>query len=204
MVSRRTFVSWLSAVGALLGIVGRVRSAQGAVAARNAGAQTSSLDPAVVAGLAAAILPTELGESNFSRVGREFSQWIDGYRAGVELVHPYGSADLRNTGESPLNRWRDQLSALDQQSRQQHQRAFTALTVAQRRDLVTAAVASDRTNRWPEPLGANHVALALLSWYFASPDAVNRCYSARIDRNQCRPLVNAPRQPLPLANGGSR
>jgi hypothetical protein len=195
------FVSWLSAIAATLGVGARARTGS-AASTSHFGQQSGSLDPVVVASLAAAVLPSELGDDGFGRVGREFSQWISGYRAGVEVVHPYGSAELRNTGESPLNRWRGQLSALDQQARQQHQRAFAALTLAQRRDLVTAAIAADRATRMPDPLGANHVALALLSWYFASPDATDRCYHAQISRNQCRPLVNASRQPLPLANGG--
>jgi hypothetical protein len=198
MASRRTFLKWLSAIAGMFGLGVRPRTGS---AAPPVSPQSNSLDAAVVAGLASAVLPSELGDAGFARVGREFSQWIGGYRAGVEVVHPYGSTELRTTGESPLNRWRDQLAALDQQARQQHQRGFTALTAEQRRDLVNAALAGDRTNRLPEPLDANHVALALVAWYFASPDAINRCYNAQIDRNQCRPLVNAPRQPLPLRDG---
>jgi hypothetical protein len=56
----------------------------------------------------------------------------------------------------------------------------------------------------PEPLDANHVALALVAWYFSTPDANDLCYQARIERNQCRPLINAPREPLPLARDGGR
>ena len=199
MLSRRSFLGWMSALGASLGIGIRPRSASN-VGVR---AQSTSLDPAVVASLAAAVLPSELGEAGFTRVGREFSGWIGGYRVGAEVVHPYGSAELRKTGESPMNRWRGQLTTLDQQARQRHQRAFVDLNVAQRRDLVTAALAADRINRMPDPIGANHIALAVLSWYFSSPDATDRCYNARIGRNQCRPLVNAPRQPLPLAGNGN-
>ena len=33
-------------------------------------------------------------------------------------------------------------------------------------------------------------------------EATNLCYNAKIDRNQCRPLVNAPRQPLPIRGQG--
>jgi hypothetical protein len=203
MLSRRTFISWLSGVGAALGLGVLAKDGSATPATPVLPGQSSSLDPAVVASLAAAVLPSELGESGFTRVGREFSEWIGAYRAGVELVHPYGSTQLRNTGESPLNLWRAHLAALDQQARQQHQRSFNALTVAQRRELVTAAISADRPNRLPDPLDGSHVALALMAWYFASPDAINRCYSARIDRNQCRPLVNAPRQPLPLSNRGA-
>lgn len=197
MVSRRTFLGWLSGLGAALGLAKRGRFAY---AAAETTQQTGALDPVSLTAVAAAVLPGELGNGGFARVAREFTQWIEGYRPGAEIVHPYGSADIRTTGPSPVGRWRSQLGALDQQARQQHRAAFSALTVAQRRALVTAAIDADRPTRLPDPIAANHVGLALVAWYFASPDAVDRCYNARIGRNQCRPLVNAPRQPLPLAS----
>jgi hypothetical protein len=152
--------------------------------------------------LAEAVLPGELGDAGFTRVSRGFTQWIGGYRAGAELVHPYGSTNIQRTGESPAGRWRTQLGALDRDARAKHRRGFSALTRDQRRELVVAALGAERTSRLPQPLDANHVALALVAWYFAQPEATNLCYQAKIDRNQCRPLVNAPRQPLPLVTRG--
>jgi hypothetical protein len=196
MLSRRTFVSWLSGIGAALGLGVRARPS---VVSTPTSPQQVSLDGAMVRSVAEVVLPAELGNDGFARVGRAFSEWARGYRAGVELVHPYGSTTLRQTGESPTPRWRSQLVALDGEARARHQRGFTALTKEQRRELVTAAFANERANRLPDPLQADHVAMALMAWYFASPEAADLCYNARINRNQCRPLVNAPRQPLPLA-----
>jgi hypothetical protein len=51
----------------------------------------------------------------------------------------------------------------------------------------------------PDPLAANHVVVALVAFYFGSAEANDLCYRAAIGRNQCRPLVNSPREPLPLA-----
>lgn len=204
MLSRRTFVSWLSGVGAALGFGLRARSGDTgtlhatAPAPAPAPEQGATLDGAMVTRLAEVVLPGELGDAGFSRVSRAFTQWVAGYRKGAELVHPYGSATLRQTGESPAGRWRTQLAALDAEARRKHRRGFAALTRQQRRELVTAALSAERTNRMPDPLNANHVALALIAWYFTSPDATDLCYRARIGPNQCRPLVNAPRQPLPL------
>ena len=201
MLSRRTFVGWLSGVGAALGFGVRPRKveAKGEAATPE---QDSSLDGAMVRGIAEVVLPAELGNDGFARVSRAFTQWAGAFRPGVELVHPYGSTTLRQTGESPALRWRSQLTALDAQARANHQRGFTALTRDQRRDLVMTAFASERATRLPDPVEANHVAMALMAWYFASPDANDLCYNARIGRNQCRPLVNSPRQPLPLAGEG--
>lgn len=198
MTSRRTFVGWLSGLGAALGIGVRARPAQ--ANAGEPGEQNGSLDAAMVRSVADAVLPSELGNDGVARASRAFSQWLGAYRPGVELVHPYGSAELRQTGESPIERWRSQLAALERSARQKHQRAFTALTRDQRRELVMQALADDRVNRLPDPLQANHVAIGLLAWYFATPDAADLCYSAQIGRNQCRPLVHSSRQPLPLKN----
>lgn len=201
MLSRRTFVSWLSGVGAALGLGARARLAQ-ARSHESAPAQSMSLDATMVTRVAEVVLPAELGNDGFNRVSRGFTRWLAEYRPGVELVHPYGSTNIRQTGASPATRWRAQLGALDREARDKHQRGFNALTREQRRELVTAALAAGRETRLPDPLDADHVALALVAWYFASPDAIDLCYGKRIGRNQCRPLVHSPREPLPLRDGG--
>jgi len=201
MLSRRTFVSWLSGFGAALGIGVRARTSEAkAKDASKVASQAPPLDQATVTPLAEAVLPGELG-AGFARVSRGFTQWINDYRAGAELVHPYGSTNLQRTGESPVGRWRTQLAQLDRDAQTNHHKAFGALTRDQRREIVVSALGTERTNRMPDPLDAGHVALALVAWYFAQPEAANLCYQAKIDRNQCRPLVNAPRQPLPLVDG---
>ena len=201
MLSRRTFVSWLSGIGAALGFGVRARSAS-ATEPAGASEQDNPFDATILRSIAEVVLPAELGNDGFARVSRAFATWAGGYRQGVELVHPYGSTQLRQTGESPVPRWRAQLTALDRDARAKHQRGFTALTREQRREIITTIFAGERANRLPDPLQADHVSMALLAWYFASPEAVDLCYDARIGRNQCRPLVNAPRQPLPLKDGG--
>jgi len=199
MLSRRTFVSWLGGIGAAFGIGARARTGEARVAIDESPEQSATLDLTTVTRLAEVVLPGELGDDGFTRVSRGFTQWIGGYRQGAELVHPYGSTNIQQTGASPAGRWRDQLAALDRDARAKHQRGFNILARDQRRDVVLSALGAERTNRMPDALDANHVALALISWFFATPEASNLCYQSRIDRNQCRPLVNAPRQPLPLA-----
>jgi hypothetical protein len=199
MVSRRAFVSWMSSVGAALGVGARARLAEATPPAAAAPMQGPTLDAVIVTRLGEVVLPAELGDAGIARVSRAFTQWIAAYRQGAELVHPYGSTDLRTTGPSPAARWRGQLQALERDARAKHRRGFIALNRDQRRALVTAAIEGERTNRMPDPIEAGHVAIALVAWYFSTPDAVDLCYRARIGRNACRPLVNAPREPLPLA-----
>ena len=204
MLSRRTFVSWLGGIGAAIGIGARARTGDARVANAAPPEQAAPLDLTTLTRLAEVVLPTELGNAGFARVSRAFTQWLGGYRERQELVHPYGSTNIQQTGASPAGRWREQLSALDRDARAKHRRGFNALTRDQRREVVLTALGAERTTRMPEALDANHVALALVAWFFATPEASNLCYQSRIDRNQCRPLVNAPRQPLPLAGNGQR
>lgn len=201
-LSRRMFVNWLGRCAAVVGLAPRVEARR--TGSQRAGVQqSSSLDLEAIQRLAEVVLPSEIGSDGAARAARGFRDWIAGYREGAELVHPYGSANIRYTGPAPVARWRTQLTALDREARNSRGRAFAALTVEERRTLVRTALTGTRTQRLPDPLAAEHVALALMSWYFRSPEAADLCYRARIGRHQCRPLVNAPREPLPLGPPGS-
>ena len=46
-----------------------------------------------------------------------------------------------------------------------------------------------------------YVAVALLSHWYGTTDATDRCYRAAIGKQQCRPLASSARPPLPLAGG---
>jgi Gluconate 2-dehydrogenase subunit 3 len=197
--TRRSFVSTLAAFTAALGFgsrhraIGEVPSPAGA----DADAQVA-LDLAVLTKIAEVVLPSELGADGMARASRAFAAWTAEYKKGAELVHPYGSPNLGFTGDSPAPRWRQQLDALQRSARERHQMSFTALTRPQREALIREAVAGDRLDRMPSVVGANHVAIALSAFFFGSPEGTDLCYRAKIGKNQCRPLVNAQREPLPL------
>lgn len=216
-LSRRLFVGWLGAVGASLGLPSLRRGAHAAgapltpVAPEPHGDGTSTgamaLDPAMVEAIATVVLPSALGADGHRRASATFLRWLAGYRAGAELVHGYGTAEIRSTAASPEGRWREQLAALDAAARARHARGFAALPRAERETLVREALAGERGARLPAPLAAPHVALALLAHWAQSPEAIDLCHEARIARQQCRPLVNAPKEPVPLerpASGGRR
>ncbi|HSA57475.1 MAG TPA: hypothetical protein VLE53_17315 [Gemmatimonadaceae bacterium] len=212
-LSRRSFLGWLGALAATVGLRRRAHASptpalSGAAEppeTREAAAQGSGLDVALLTKLGEVVLPGELGADGTARVARGFAQWSAGYRARTELVHPYGSATIRVSGEPPAPRWRLQLQDLQREARARHRRAFSALTAGERRELVSAAIlATERGERLPDPIAATHVATALMAWYFRSPEAADLCYRARIGKQQCRPLVNSPREPLPLAPRAAR
>lgn len=197
-LTRRRFLGWLSALVAALGW----RPLRAAAASGSADNQTGPVLPQeLLMAIGSAALPSELGAGGIERAVRGFSSWAAGYRAGAELLHPYGSAELTTTGPSPVGAWRQQLLALDTAARAVHQRPFVTLGVAERQALVRQALEGARLTGMPAPLRAPHVSVALLAHFYESPDATDLCYQAEIRKNQCRPLVNSNREPLSQARG---
>jgi len=189
MLSRRTFLSSLAAALPLTVLVRRAHAA--------AVIHLES-DPATLDALAAAILPSELGRAGLAKAARDFRDWGAKYHENAELVHGYGTSRLRSTGPTPLTRWTTQLDELEAQSRSTHQRRFSELTVAQRSDLVRAALQGQRLDRMPPVVDANHVAVALLAHFYDSSAANDLCYGAQIGRQMCRPLSASSHKPLPV------
>jgi hypothetical protein len=199
--SRRYFLTLLGSLPLLLR--GKLPSGATSASAGRWPSQASSLDPGLVQALADAVLPSELGVDGVRRASSEFLHWIAAYRAGAELLHPYGSAQVRYTEPLPLSAWRAQLLALERASQSQYSRSFAELERHLRADLVREALSATSGDTLPSPAAAPHVALALLGWFYDSPAATNLCYRARIDPLQCRPLGDSSRRPLPLAPEGN-
>jgi len=161
------------------------------VARRLHGLALSALDPRRLRALAAALLPTELGAAGVERIVSGFERWLAGYREGVELVHGYGTAEIRRTGPSPALRWANQLRAFGP--------SFETLSIAERQASVRSALQGERLGGMPQVDRARHLAVGLVAFFYDSPEATDLCYGSRIGRNACRPLSEASRKPLPLA-----
>ena len=187
-VPRRRFILQLASVVPLPFLARRLH-----------GLAVAELDPKLLRALGAAVLPGELGGSGQERVVAEFERWLAGYREGVELVHGYGTGEIRRTGPSPALRWSTQLRELDAAARQQHGASLDRLKVPECQALVRAALAGQRSGALPAIDRAQHLSLGLLAFFYASPAATDLCYQARIGSNGCRPLGESERRPLPLA-----
>lgn len=190
MLSRRGFLASLASTVPLAVVARRAHAA--ALAHLEA-------DPSTLDALAEVVLPAgALGNAGTARAAKEFRDWEAGYREGAELNHGYGTSRLRSTGPTPLTRWARQLDDLDAAARNAHQKAFAALSVAQRESLVRAALQGQRVDRMPSVVDAPHVALALLAHFYESPLATDLCYEAHIGKQTCRPLAAQARKPLPM------
>ncbi|HEV8356980.1 MAG TPA: hypothetical protein VGQ17_09475 [Gemmatimonadales bacterium] len=171
------------------------------VARRFHGLAVADLDPALLRALGAAILPGELGGEGIERIVAGFERWLAGYREGAELLHGYGSGEIRRTGPSPALRWAGQLRELDQAARKAGGKPFAALDLPARQEQVRAALQGARLAGLPPVDRAPHLAVGLLAFFYGSAEAADLCYGARIGRNSCRPLDESSRMPLPRAGG---
>lgn len=164
------------------------------VARRLHGIAVAGLDRGRLRALADAVLPSELGAAGRERTVVAFERWLAGYREGVELLHGYGTGEIRLTGPSPAVRWAAQLEALGP--------SFIALSLSERRARLRAALEGGRFAGLPPVDRAPHLAIGLLSFFYGSPEATDLCYQASIGRESCRPLDAVTRLPRPSGQGG--
>ena len=194
--SRRTVLAWLAAV---------VPATTGFRYAIPWLRRLERLDDTLLLALATAILPSELGPDGARRVADGLQKWVAGYRPGAELNHGYGSARIRTTGADPSTRWALQLRSLETDARRVHSAGFASLSADQRRALVRTQFVAERATAIPgDTASAGHVALALLAFFYGSPEATDLCYEASITPTACRPLQQVTQRPLPLRRSGGR
>lgn len=153
----------------------------------------AALDPARLRALAGAVLPSELGAAGLERTVVGFERWLAGYREGVELLHGYGTGEIRLTGPSPALRWAAQLDALGP--------SLVTSSIPERQARLRAALEGGRFAGLPPVDRAPHLALGLLAFFYGSPQATDLCYQALIGRESCRPLDASSRPPRPPGEG---
>lgn len=191
-IGRRAFLAWAAAVvpsGALVRRAHRL-----AVRALFDGGTTSE----TLTALAEVMLPSELGAPGAARIASDFRRWMSGYHEHAELTHGYGTSRLRYTGPTPVTRWTSQLDALDAAARRQFDGSFASIQKPRREQLVRAALAGTRLHGMPAIADAEHVAVALIAFFYDSPEATDLCYEAAIGPRACRPLATSSAPPAPL------
>jgi hypothetical protein len=156
---------------------------------------------AMLAALADAVLPQELGRQALDRVVADFVRWHREYRADAETDHGYGVTRLRRTAAAPLGRYGAQFASLDAAAQARGQ-MFVDLPLADRRAVVARAIADAKIERLPGRPDGGHVATDLMGFYFHGVEAADRCYKRAIGRDQCRGLAGSDERPASLALGG--
>ena len=192
-ISRRAFLAWAAGAIPTAGIVRRAH-AMSVAALSSTGAP-----PATLRALGDVVLPSTLGSSGIDREVAAFRRWMTGYRQHAELTHGYGTSRIHYSGPTPVTRWTSQLDAVDAAARKQFGAPFASLALSRREALVRSALGA-KLDRMPAVAEADHVAVALIAHFYGSSAATDLCYGAAIGREQCRPLAQSSREPLPIAN----
>lgn len=208
--TRRGFLRRLLASSGLLFLPG----CDGRPPSRSAeGSPPEPLDWELLGVVARDVLPTELGNDGVDEVVARFRQWIEGFEPGAERDHGYLTAELSFTPEDPTAQWAAQLRALDGDGARYAQ----ASASERRRRLRAAIAASVGAGGTPRPLReetestepgeagfllatanairAPHVALALLGFFFSSPQATDLCFQVHIGPQTCRELSQSATRP---------
>jgi hypothetical protein len=157
----------------------------------------ADLDPALLSPLAAVVLPSALGEEGVRRVVSDFRAWLDGYRPGAERSHGYGSGsmEIEYLPPDPTPRWQAQLEELDALARGRGASGFGALAPEGRLALVRERLAEGAASALGAPAEADHVAVALMAFWFDSAEAANLAYGAVIEKETCRSLASVGGRP---------
>jgi len=164
--------------------------------------RATGFDSALLASLGAAVLPASLGADGQRTAVAAFVAWCEGYEPVAEEMHGYGYADIRYLPADPVPAWRAQLDGLETLAQRVHHAAFASLDLAQRQQLVEMALRDAPGADLSSPLGAHHVATALLAHWSSSPDAWNLAMGVVVSPLTCRPLAAALAKPpaLPAAH----
>lgn len=174
--------------------------AQGGKNAPEPRERTKGFDDEQLRALAEAVLPATLGADGQHAATAAFVSWADGYDPVAEEMHGYGYSDVRYLPADPSPAWRAQLDALDTLAQRTKGKRFAALDRTAREEVLSAVLRRERnSDRLPAPLGASHIAIALLAHWASSPDAWNLALGVRVSPGACRTLDGATRKPLPIA-----
>ncbi len=166
------------------------------------GAAEAGLDPSLLGAVADVVLPTELGADGRTSVVDAFTAWLAGYEPVPELMHGYGSQEIRYGPGDPAPRWASQLGALEIEARKRWGTGFAEASMERRREMVRGQLDAAELRRLGNATRVDHVAAALLAYWLATPDATNRCYGRAISPQTCRPLAASTDQPAALAGEG--
>lgn len=200
--TRRSFLKQSVATVAAASVAGCAPAGDGARDAASPGTAHTTGSPAepvplpahTLRAVAEAVLPEQLGTDGRERAVTAFERWSDGLEPVAELSHPYLVPETRYSGPDPRPGWAAQLQGLEKECRARHETTLADLDMAGRRQMLARGVGQAGPGLG-SPANANHIAVALVAHFFASPVATDMCYRRTIAKQQCRGLEGAPAEP---------
>lgn len=153
----------------------------------------------LIAAIGEVVLPSTLGADGRAKAVDAFVKWLEWYRAGVPMSCGYGS-HLRYAvvPPSPLLRYPSQFTRLQELSKAKGS-VFTALSPADRKAVVEAALLGAKVTKLPERPDGQHIASDLMSHFYSSSDGNDFLFKAAIRVSDCRGLDTSTDRPASLA-----
>ena len=127
--------------------------------------------------LAHVVLPPSLGRAKTAEIAGRFVRWVRGYTPGAEMEHGYGFTKLESRPPSPGPLYVDQLRKLAG-------KGFASMTPIDQAALVEAELTAVKS--LPRLPAGQNIVVDLMSFYFFSTEASDRCYDADIRADACR------------------
>lgn len=159
------------------------------------------LDRAVLDALGHIVLPrTALGDTGIEGAISEFLSWLDAFEPVTERDHPYYSPEINYGPPHPAPLWGSQLDAMNREAQQRHDKAFPAIGEDQQRFILDHQLPENIPQDLPYAGSAPHVAIGLLAWFYATPEANDLALQAKIGRQSCRGLQGSPDKPGPAGS----
>ena len=187
-MKRRTLFK--AAALALLGyVVPRFSRAQAGALSRD--------DRELIAVIGEVVLPSTLGADGRAKGVEAFAKWLDGYKAGVPMSYGYGRLKYAIVPPSPVLRYPAQLRRLQELSKAKGS-AFTALSPADRKAVVEAALLEAKVTELPERPDGRHIASDLMSHFYNSSEGNDFLFSASIRVSECRGLDTSADRPASI------
>lgn len=153
----------------------------------------------LVAAIGEVVLPTTLGADGRAKAVKAFAKWLDGYKAGVPMSYGYGDQlKYSVVPPSPALRYPAHFKRLHELSRTKGS-IFTALSPADKKAVLEAALREAKVTELPERPDGRHVASDLLSHFYNSSDGNDFLFKASIRVSQCRGLDNSAERPAAVA-----
>ena len=186
---RRTFLKRSGAALSVAAVSGCVPDS-----AEQQAESAAPLEAVTLRAVAEVVLPSDLDDASREEAVQAFERWAAEYEPVAELNHGYGTSEIRYGPPDPVPAWQAQLEALEIEASRRTGSSFPELGIPERRELITRQGLDDGSGL-PNPLGARHVAVALMAHWFSSSEGIDRCYGRRIAQRACRGIDTAPSEP---------
>jgi len=158
-----------------------------------------SLDRHTLDALGRIVLPrSALGDAGVARVIDDFLTWLDGFEPVSERDHPYDSAEIHYGPPDPAPLWNAQLEALDIEAGKRYSAAYAAIGEARQTEILKNQLPEHLPGDMPYAGEAAHVAIGVLAWFYATPEANDLALESKIGRYTCRGLESGVDKPEPL------